>query len=217
MLGKLFDGICLEGPAALIAHFERLRQRLKRYAGQHDGVERQHGTLVNQIIDHGLVEDRVEHAARARHGIVDVDKHSAARLIEEALAFMIDPEPRLSQCAAALLEFVGARELVDRRNVRKIRCIAGNGVHAGNVGADQASHRDAVAGASVHYRPAEPNWFDHAERRGVRYVLCEHFLIGSKAAGGDDHLLGMQNNGVALGISGFNTSDLAVVHDETLR
>ena len=125
LLGKLFDGICLEGPAALITHFERLRQRLKRYAGQHDGVERQYGTLVNQIIDHGLVEDRVEHAARARHGIVDVDKHSAARLIEEALAFMIDPEPRLSQCAAALLEFVGARELVDRRNVRKIRCIAG--------------------------------------------------------------------------------------------
>ena len=114
LLREFLDGVGLKGPAALHTDFPGLRQRLKRYAGQHDGVKGQHGALVDHPIHLFLIEDGVGHAARARHGVVDIHEHRAAGFVEEAAACVIDPEPRLRQGAAALFEFIGAGELIDR-------------------------------------------------------------------------------------------------------
>ena len=191
---KLFDRVGLEGPTALLTDFPGLRERLERGVGEDDGVEGKYRTLLDHAVHLFLVEDRVGNAARRGHGVVDVDEDGAAGFVEEAAAGVVHPEPGLGEGAAALLEFVRTRELIDRGNVRKVRSVAGHGVHAGYVGADETGHVDAVARAAVDHRAAQPNRFDHAEGGGVEDVLCEHFFVGGEAARGDDHLAGAHDD-----------------------
>ena len=127
---------------------------------------------------------------------------------------MVDPEPGLGEGAAALLELVRTGELVDRGRVGQVRGVACDGVHACNACADEAGHVDAVARAAVDHGAAEPDRLDHAESGGVEDVLREHFLVGREAAGGDDDLLGVDDELVARLRRGLDARDSAVGHDE---
>ena len=130
---------------------------------------------------------------------------------------MVNPKPGLRERAAALLQFIRARELVDRGHVREVRGVAGHRVHAGDAGTHQLRHLDAVARTAVDDRAAEPNRFDHAECGRVEDVLREHFLVRGEAARRDDHLLRADEKLVALGVHGFDAADGAVFDDQLLR
>ena len=136
LCSQVVNCIGLECPASLLADFECLRKCFQRNAGENDGIERKQSTLVDQLIIFLLVNDVVHHAAGTRHGVVNVNEHCTAGFVEEAFAVLVNPEPGLGQSAAALFEFVSAHELVDRRQVSKVRSVTGNGVHAFDAGTD---------------------------------------------------------------------------------
>ena len=115
------DCVSLESPTSLLTDFESLRKSLQRNAGKNDGVERKQSALVNQLIIFLLVDDVVHYAAGTCHGIVDINENSTTGFVEEAFAVLINPEPGLSQSAAALLEFISAHDKCRRRNVQHHR------------------------------------------------------------------------------------------------
>ena len=214
---QILNRVGLECPAALHAFFPGLREFLQRNAGENDRVKRKEGTFVHHGVHLLLIEDRVHHAARGGHGVVDINKHGAAGLIEETFAFVVHPEPGLRERAASLLQIIRTAELTDRGIIGEVRSVAGNSLHAGKTRADQLRHVDAVARAAVLFRAAEPDRFHHARGRRVSHILRDHLLIRGETAGGDDDFLRHDKDGIALGALSLNADNLPVIREKLLR